>query len=269
MTIRQLDRQADRRLDEPASDGTLNQRLTLDNSLDPAWSGASSTIDAENVRIGGMNYTVQTGNTPAEGKLTIGTTQIWIGLKPVTLALGETGIAAIYKGTTQIYAKPTQSITLFDHGYVDGVSWDGNVLTRPQYTNYGYYSFDKVASYGYMRIYTTNASSSYNHNAHVITSSAVIVPPGAVNMKVSASKRLNMPSLYMVFGVLPSNAPDSYDTTNGGQLSVSYEVSSNEETIYSLPLDASVKGQSLYPIINGRGLANAVRDLLIYKVWFE
>lgn len=263
MTISELLKLISHYIPEPAADGTRGQVLTLGDTA-PEWSGRPSQIAAATVRVSGQDYTLRTGASGAPGYITIAPDVIWLGANRMTLDLGGLGVTAIYKGTQLVYSR-FASVTLFDRGWVAGVDWAGNTLPRRQYTSYGYYSFANVDSDGYMRLYVSG-STTYNHNAHV-AAPAMVIPASATQMHVIARRAASAGD--MVFGVISPDCPNTYDVSAGGQLSPSTTVSYLDETEYTLTLSDSVKGQTLIPVINFSGVANAVKDVRIYKVWFD
>lgn len=167
---------------------------------------------------------------------------------------------------------------LFDNGYANDILWTGNVLKRPQYTGAGTFSLNKVAD-GYLQVgidETTNQVPIY-HNAHLITQTDVKIPDGATKMCVECSRycwnEQEKRPIYMQFGVLPSNAPDSYSTSAGGQLSQQYQVS-DDKAVYEMSLNVT---GSYRAIINAKaetgytidGVSISARRINVYKVWFE
>lgn len=207
---------------------------------------------------------------------------IYIGPNKATgLFLGTREITRVWKGTDLVYQKgspgPTEW-TLFDHGWVDGVSWSGNMLPRPQYTSLGTYDFSNVESDGFMRLSVASAASysQVNHNCHVCVSAPITVPSGATKLCVSVAQNraagdFMYQSVYLKFGLLTQNAVNSMDAANGGQLSGFTEISSTAPATHVLTLDAGIAGQSFLPIVNMRRNArgNETGHLYIYKVWFE
>ena len=196
-------------------------------------------------------------------------TGLWLGAKEIT---------RVWKGTDLVYQKGSPpgpaEYTLFDNDWVSGVPWSGNLLPRPPYTTQGTYNFSYVDTLGYMQL-TVNCSSSYspvNHNCHVCTSQLITVPANATKL---CFQLRNMPysgSVYGNWGLLPADAPNSMDTSAGGQLSgITLLTTSDELQTQILTLNSDVKGAQMRAIFNVR--RNVKSDYTInvdiYKVWFE
>ena len=208
---------------------------------------------------------------------------IYLGTKQVNgIWLGADEVVNVWKGTDLIYTKGTPpgptAGTLFDNGWVSGIAWSGNALTRPQYTSLGSYSFANVDSDGYMKltVASNNDYSNVNHNCHVCTSELITVPSGATKMKVIACQTRGAGSflygpVYIKFGLLTQNPINSMDDTNGGQLSSITEVTTTEQTTYELTLASGIAGNSWLAVVNMRRTAKQSEpgNLFIYKVWFE
>ncbi len=201
---------------------------------------------------------------------------IYLGTQQVNgIWLGADEVVNVWKGTDLIYTKgtpgPAESV-LFDHGWISGIPWSGNLLTRPQYTSLGGYSFSNVDAYGYMNIYIASqvGYAAVNHNAHVCTTNLITVPSGATKMCVRV-RRSSGTSIYINWGVLPDNAPNSMDTSAGGQLSGIYELSSDATTTLELTLSAGIAGGQYRAIVNcrSRGDYDGTRSIDIFKFWFE
>ena len=195
--------------------------------------------------------------------------------------LGAGEISKVYLGQTLVYQKgsgptPPSAGVLFDHGWVSGVSWQGNYLPRPQYTSIAGYNFAEVDTQGHM-ILTVDSQINYsnvNQNCHVCVPAKVTVPAGATKMRVTAHP-LTYPgefyykASYLIFGLLTEDCVNAMDATNGGQLSGVIEVTSNNT--YDLTLASGIAGNSWVPVVNMRrsAYANINGKLYIEKVWFE
>lgn len=188
------------------------------------------------------------------------------------LYLDTDAVKKIYLDADVVFQARATDV-LFDNGWVDGVSWAGNLLPRPQYTSVATYSFGYVESEGFMRL-TVNSSSSYsnvNHNCHVCTAEAITVPANATSMRVQAKVTSTAsPQMYMKFGLLTADCVNSMDDSNGGVLS-SLLTPTSTVSEYTLALPSGVAGGQFYAIVNARRTAQAssLRNLDIYKVWFE
>ena len=191
---------------------------------------------------------------------------IYLGTKKLDeIYLGSKGISEVYLGTKLVFQKggpaPPSAGVLFDHGWVPGVSWQGNYLPRPQYTSIAGYNFAEVDSQGHM-ILTVDSEINYsnvNQNCHVCVPAKVTVPAGATKMRVTAHP-LTYPGEFYY---------KAMDATNGGQLSGVIEVTSNNT--YDLTLTSGIAGNSWVPVVNMRrsAYANINGKLYIEKVWFE
>lgn len=194
---------------------------------------------------------------------------IWLGTKEVT---------RIWKGTDLVYQRgtpgPAENV-LFDHGWISGIPWSGNLLPRAQYTSQASYSFSNVDSLGYMSL-IINCSSSYssvNHNCHVCTTDMITVPGTATKMCVQV--RNNESNVYANWGLVSANAANSADAT-GGQLT-GYQLMSVSDYSQTLEqtLSSSVKGQQLRAIFNMRKNVKVTSgwdgpvNVDIFKFWFE
>ena len=206
---------------------------------------------------------------------------IYLGTKKLDeIYLGTKGISQVYLGTKLVFQKggpaPPSAGVLFDHGWVSGISWQGNYLPRPPYTSIASYNFAEVDTEGHMILSVDSAInySHVNHNCHVCVPAKVTVPAGATKMRVTAHP-LTYPgefyyvASYIKFGLLTEDCVNSMDDTNGGQLSSIIEVSSN--TTYDLTLDPGIAGNSWVPVVNMRrnAYANIGGKIFIDKVWFE
>lgn len=188
------------------------------------------------------------------------------------LFLDAQRVKKVYLGADLIFEQ-AGSDTLFDNGWVGGISWAGNLLPRPQYTSVGTYSFAYVEDGGYMRL-TINSESGYsnvNHNSHVCTAQPVTVPASATKLCVWVkAQSLATPQIYMSFGLLTEDCVNSMDATNGGILSA-ITAPDSALTKYELALGSGLAGGQFYAVINARRTAQAAasRSLDIYKVSFE
>ncbi len=192
---------------------------------------------------------------------------IHIGLKQVAgVHNGTRGIASIHVGTRLAYSVGSGGDpVLFDGGYVDGIEWSGNLLTRPNYTAQGHADLSRVETYGDMRIsiYQLNSTS---YNAHVCTTDKVAIPSDATKMYVRA--RRGVYSAYMKIGLL-SDAYVNACSGEGGVMSGAIAVSATDAD-YSIDLPAGFAGSSDFrAVINIQDTAASQRDIFITKVWFE
>ena len=194
----------------------------------------------------------------------------WLGTKKVT---------RIWKGTDLVYqqgAPPGPAAgTLFDHGWIEGIPWSGNLLTRPQYTSQATYDFNNVNTLGYMMLSINRDAlySSVNHNCHVCTTNLITVPSDATYMKVQM--RQDSANVYGNWGLVADNASNCIDAT-GGQLSGYTLLNTSEfSQILTQTLSSSVKGQQLRAIFNMRtnvhqtGGMDGPVSVDIFKFWFE
>lgn len=267
MTLKQLIDSIGGRITAPAG-GTKGQLLTLSGGA-PAWASHSRIVNASALVINGKEYAVKTGTAGENGALVIAASTIWLDRKEVTLDLGGKEVTAIYQAGTQIYSAESGYFRVYYNGDQNGITWRGNYLPRPNYTQWGAYNLaNENVSAGYLWLGVSNHSSAYIHNAHVITKQAVKVPARATTMHCYCRAE-NSNSISIRFGLLPINAPTSYSTANGGALSTETAISGTTWHDLTLTLPASVKGASLYPIVNARGEANADRSARIAWIWFD
>ena len=257
MTDKQLMTELGGKIPAPNSGDAPGKALTKTNG-GTMWA-VRDRISTGDVWIDGKRYTVRTGTEGAEGYLTITPNQILLGVKPVKLDIDGRGVAGIFLGTTQVYSNTALAWVLYDGGLLPGIDWQKNRLPRPNYTAYG----DAVFNTDNMTVYIGSGATATN-NAHVITKAVTPVPSSAARLNVrvqsSGEGTLN-------FGLLPSDAPTSYDSTKGGQLTGNTSVGGTVVT-KSLTLTGAVKGaENLYTVINWRGGASS--RAVIDKVWFD
>lgn len=204
---------------------------------------------------------------------------IYLGANKLdALHLGATEIARVYLGTSLVYdngGAPTPGAgILFDNGWVDGIGWAGNMLTRPQYTSIATYNFANVDSLGCMELIVNSEDnySAVNHNCHVCTSDVITIPSGVTEMKITyiCSDGVGNVTPYIKFGAVSASAATAVDDT-GGQLSAWLEADKQVLTTLTLALNSGIAGSSLRPIVNMRRSAQASNSarIRIYKVWFE
>lgn len=161
------------------------------------------------------------------------------------------------------------TLYLFSNGAVSGYNWSTNVFARPEYT--GSASGSINTNDMNIKIPTVTGGTSISFNAHVCTGTVVEIPKNATMLKVRARKS-SVTTTYLNFGMLPTNAPNSYSVANGGQLSGD-KVLTTDMTEYTMYLSDAVKtATNLKCIVNARAYmkkgvyaANAV----IEQVWFE
>ena len=209
---------------------------------------------------------------------------IYLGPNQVTgLWLGTREITRVWKGADLVYQKGAPpgpaEYTLFDNGWVSGVSWSGNLLPRPVYTSLGQYSFSLVDSNGLMNlsIDTDPDYSHVTHNCHVCTTDPIVVPAGATKMCVEVS-RANDSYLHTKWGLVDPDAANATVPGTHGQLSewTALAYGSTKVTLQQT-LASGVAGQQLRAIVNMRAYAdgfdgsyyNDDASLNIYKFWFE
>lgn len=269
MTIKQLVDMIGGKIDKP-SGGAEGQHLITNGAGGRSWATGSSIVNAAKIVIDGREYAIRTGETGENGFLTIGTNTIWLDDRTVKLDLNGSEVTKMFLASTEIYSAATGFYSVYDSGDQDGISWRGNYLPRPIETRYGDYSLAyENATPGYLLVYISNAGSTYTHNAHVMTNRAVSVPNKATKMHIRCRAE-NGNTIQVRFGLLPSNAANSYSTANGGVLSSALDISGTEWRDLELILPDTVKGTAnLYPIINGRGQANEHRSVRIERVWFD
>lgn len=158
---------------------------------------------------------------------------------------------------------------LFDYGIVSGYNWASNQFSRPLYTGTagGAVHEDSMT----ITMPRLTGSNLLSYNAHVCTADVVSVPAGASIMHVSAYKTTETVT-YLRFGMLPTNASNSYSTAKGGQLSTESALTTTE-TDYTMALSDAVKvATNMKCIVNARanmraGVAKA--NAVITRVWFE
>lgn len=199
---------------------------------------------------------------------------IYLGTKRLSgLHLGTAELSKVYLGTQLVYDKGggPSAATLYDSGFIDGISWYGNYLPRQNYTSIASYSFEAT------RMALTVASepgySSVNHNCHVCTSELITVPSDATKMCVQAyaTDLSGDANPYLIFGLLPTDCPNSMSTANGGQLTSALNASAQVLTTYTLTLGAGMAGAQYLAVVNMRrnARANYPCTVRIAKVWFE
>ena len=164
----------------------------------------------------------------------------------------------------------------FDNGYTNDadsqqIGWSANLLTRPSggvdgYTVNGIARLDRVETDGYMYCYISTGSNFY-YNAHVCTTNLIHIPTNALKLTVRAARTVN--SCQMKIALLPADAPNSMDTSNGGVIST-YFTLTNAQADYSIDVPANMRNTDLYRIVvNIRGYGDAYRQANFYKVKFE
>lgn len=158
---------------------------------------------------------------------------------------------------------------LFDYGIVSGYNWASNQFSRPLYTG----TAGGAVHEDSMKITMPGITGSnlLSFNAHVCTTDVVSIPSGASIMHVSAYKTTETVT-YLRFGMLPTNAANSYSTANGGQLSTESALTTTE-TDYTMALSDAVKvATNMKCIVNARANMRAgvtKANAVITRVWFE
>ena len=164
----------------------------------------------------------------------------------------------------------------FRNGYVNdaggnAIGWSANLLTRPNdmthgYTTYGLASLSNVETDGYMLLYNATGAN-YYYNSHVCTTNTVTIPSTATKLTVEASRGPKTSNILLA--LLPDNAPNTMDDTNGGQVS-GWISPTTSAALYSMNLAEGIAGSSTNRIIvNFRGKADEYRAEYITKVYFE
>ena len=177
------------------------------------------------------------------------------------------------------YGEPapiTENSIFFNDGYVeDGgvqIPWGANQLTRPNdsthgYTSNGYATLDQVSTNGRMVLYNGTGGTVYYYNSHVCTANLIHIPANATKLIVKASR--GPQSCQINLALLPNDAPNSMDVSNGGVISTFYTLTTTP-TDYSLYLDELMPNSDDYRIvINFRGKSDVYRAAYITKVFFE
>ena len=171
---------------------------------------------------------------------------IYLGTDKLTeLHIGNNAsVQKVYLGTQLVwrYLSPIYGeYLLFNEGWISGISWQGNLLERPQYTSIADYNMSYVDSDGFMRlrIASRTSYSSVNYNCHV--------------------------------GVLPTNAPTAMSTAQGGQLQTNTLSTYDTWLTFSQNLGSGIAGSSLRAVVNmqANGAINGDQYIDINKVWFE
>jgi len=197
------------------------------------------------------------------------------------ILLGTTEVHKIYLGTDLVYvnAQPKlydytemQKISISgDNAFYKDISWSGNLLPRPNYTSdtVTNYSFEDVESLGSMNLTVgDNGSGSLSYNSHICTTNLITIPRTATKMKV-LMERNNPTGTYLKLALLPANASNSMDISNGGVLET-FTPSKGVGT-YQMNLASGMAGTKLYrAVINIQGPRDTEYALYrIYRVWFE
>lgn len=164
----------------------------------------------------------------------------------------------------------TSVLYLFSAGLVSGYTWEANKFTRPDYS--GNATGGVNSTNMYIKIPTvTIGEILVSYNAHLCTGAAIAIPKNATVLKVLMRKS-TVTTTYMRFGLLPTNAPNSYSTANGGQLSAEKTLTTTL-TEYTLTLSDAVKASSdMKCIINVSAKINKYQypaNAVIEQVWFE
>lgn len=189
-------------------------------------------------------------------------------------------ISKIFVGTDVIYSSaPT---VLYENNlnklsvsagnaWYDGISWSGNLLTRPPYTSNSitFYDFSDVTVGGTMALQVGDPSYSQtlSYNSHVCTTQKVTIPYGVTQLRVLI-ERSAATGTYLKIALLPDEATDSMDTTHGGVIAT--HSPTNGTAIYDLNLASGMNGSTLYrPVISIQGPQKAnYSRFKIFKVWF-
>lgn len=170
----------------------------------------------------------------------------------------------------------TDTFIFFNDGYTEyegggQIEWGANQLTRPNdgihgYTVYGLATLNEVETNGRMLLYNATGSDVY-YNSHVCTANLIHIPASASKLVVKIARGPN--SAQANIALLPNDAPNSMDTSEGGKISTFYTLTTTP-TDYTLDLDSSMLGSDDYRIvINFRGKSDVYRAVFITKVSFE
>lgn len=163
---------------------------------------------------------------------------------------------------------PTGDSVLFDSGYVDGIGWSANLLTRPNYTTYTTASLSAVETDGIMKL-SINSGSNQNlsYNCHVATTDKITIPANATKMIVRAKRAAGTQAI-LKFGLLGDDYVNSCTGTGGVMTGVIYTLAA--DTDHELTLPAGFAGSSAYrAVINIQDAGGTTRGINISKVWFD
>lgn len=193
----------------------------------------------------------------------------------VQSGVGGTAYITVYY--TEAEDTPTSDTwEYFRNGYVNDaggvqIGWSANLLTRPNdmthgYTVYGLASLANVETDGYMLLYDATGANNY-YNSHVCTTNTVSIPADATKLVVEASRSALQSNILLA--LLPDNAPNTMDASNGGQVS-GWISPTTSAALYSMTLEEGIAGSSTNRIIvNYRGKGDQYRAEYITKVYFE
>lgn len=199
---------------------------------------------------------------------------IYIGTNKVDkIFLGTSKVKSIYLGTNLVYSSSVAGTPiLWNAGPVTGVTWKINYLTRPS----NYYTGLGRGSIGSNTIWLDidpTTGNSVQYSTHACTQQLITIPSSATKLWVRVKKDGDPAN--MRFGLLPTNAPNSMDTSKGGKLDSKRVVSSTSWTDYSLALNSGMAGSSIYRVVvnvyeyaNVRSTRDEAKGIGIYRVWF-
>ena len=268
-------------------DGSPILRTTLEIEVTANTAAESESIKNLNALIrvegfvmtsAGACYPVGSGNGSIE-------VNVWknAGSDKIKVLSGASGTAYITAYYTQGEAPVTQdTFVFFNDGYVkpeggsENIAWATSddatpIFARPSdsshgYTTDGHATLDSVETNGYLLLYCSSGSN-YFYNSYVCTEQPVHIPASAEKLNVKGAKGPN--GCQISIALLPGNAPNSMDASNGGKVSTFYTLTS-VPTDYSLPLEEAMKGSDDYRIlINFRGKGDLYRKAQITRVYFE
>lgn len=263
-------------------DGSAIKRVTQEIEVTANTAADSETIDnlGTIIRIDGSVVTAAGACFPIGHASSGGEVNVWkpAGSTVFKVLSTVSGTAYITVWYVEGEVQPsTDTFVFFNDGYTDyedgggQIAWGANQLTRPNnptqgYTAYGAATLEYVSTNGYMLLYN-NTGANYYYNSHVCTANIIHIPSTATALKVIAARGAN--TCQMNIALLPNDAPDSMDISNGGAISTFFTLSTTK-TEYSLAVDSSMQGTDLYRIVvNFRGKGDVYRQAQITKVYFE
>lgn len=174
---------------------------------------------------------------------------------------------------TVLYAKADtddpEAVYLWNNAPIPGYDWQSNGYKRPHFTG----NAVGVVESNLLRIKlpAVTGSNSIPYSAHLNTTDIVAVPSGLTRFNILAKKTSTTPT-YLDFGLIASNAANSYSTENGGQMSGDITLT-EVETVYTIDLSAeTISNANLKCVINGKAnLKNLVptAGVEVYALWFD
>lgn len=193
------------------------------------------------------------------------------GRRPAAIFVGRQPVSAVYLGRTLVWQAGIY--VYFDAGAVDGIEWQANALTRTGNTSYCTASINPT----YMRIYTSSVSTSYAHNAHVITAAAAKIPRGVTKLCAmvycdSGGYGFTDSSSVRI-GLVPVSAASTSSMitiASGTCSSTSYDSVAEAKTI-SGDVSAYAGSNDYRIIVYGIQVprSGGARGFRVHKIWFE